>query len=47
VPFITPEEEAEVFDDSFFQSAPAVTLGPIPGDPRPSSSGHPPPPPSF
>jgi hypothetical protein len=39
VPFITPEDEAKEFDDSFFQSAPAVTPGPI--------SSHPPPPPPL
>jgi hypothetical protein len=36
VPFITLEDEAEEFDDSFFQSASAAAPGPI--------SGHPPPP---
>jgi hypothetical protein len=47
VPFVTPEDEAEEFDDSFFASAPPPPypgLGPIPGDPRPFGSGHPPPP---
>jgi hypothetical protein len=46
VPFITPEDEAKEFDDSF-QYAPAAAPGPILGDPRPSGSGHPPPPPLF
>jgi hypothetical protein len=46
VPFVTPEDEAEEFDDSF-QSPPVAAPGPIPGDPRPSGSGHPPPPPPL
>jgi hypothetical protein len=46
VSFITPKDEAKDYDDSsYFQSAPAAALGPIPGDPRPSGSAHPTPPP--
>jgi hypothetical protein len=49
VPFITPEDEAEEFDESYYTSAPPPPpysgQGPIPGDPRPSGSGHFPPPP--
>jgi hypothetical protein len=42
--FITQEDEEENYDDSsYFQSTPAAALGPIPGDPRPSGSTHPPP----
>jgi hypothetical protein len=47
VPFITPEDEVEEFDDSYYTSAPPPPpysgQGPIPGDSRPSSSGHFPP----
>jgi hypothetical protein len=38
VPFITPEDVVEEFDDSFYTSAPPppyLDQGPIPGDPRP------------
>jgi hypothetical protein len=40
VPFITPEDEAEEFDDSYYTSAPPPPppysgQGPFPGDPRP------------
>jgi hypothetical protein len=48
VPFVTPEDEAEEFDDSFYTSAPPPPYlgpGPIPGDPRPSGYDHFPPPP--
>jgi hypothetical protein len=48
VPFVTPEDEAEDFDDSFYTSAlppPYPGQGPIPGDPRPPDPGHFPPPP--
>jgi hypothetical protein len=37
VPFVTPEDEAEEFDDSFYISTPPppyLGQGPIPGDPR-------------
>jgi hypothetical protein len=48
VPFITPEDETEDYDDSsYFKSTPATTPGSIPGDPRPSSSAHPPPLPPY
>jgi hypothetical protein len=43
VPFVTPEDEAEEFDDSFYTSTPPPpypSQGPIPGDPRPPGSGH-------
>jgi hypothetical protein len=46
VSFITPQDEAQKFDEAF-QSAPAATPGPIPSDPRPSGSSHPPSPPPF
>jgi hypothetical protein len=49
-PFITPEDEAEEFDDSYYTSAPPpphpppyLGQGPIPGDPMLSGSGHFPP----
>jgi hypothetical protein len=51
VPFITPEDEAEEFDDPYYTSDPPHPpppysgQGPTPGDPRPSGSGHYPPPP--
>ena len=47
MPFITPKDEAAKFDDSYYTSAPPPPYsgqGPIPGDPRPSGSGHFPPP---
>jgi hypothetical protein len=44
VPFVTLEDKAEEFDGSLFQSAPAAAPVTILGDPRPSGSGHPPPP---
>jgi hypothetical protein len=47
VPFVTPKDEAQEFYDSFYTSTPPPYPGPghIPGDSRPSGSGHPPPPP--
>jgi hypothetical protein len=51
VPFITPKDEAEEFDDPYYTSDPPHPpppysgQGPTPGDPRPSGSGHYPPPP--
>ena len=47
VPFVTPEDEAEELDDSFYTLAPPPYSGqgPIPGDPRPPGPGHFPPPP--
>jgi hypothetical protein len=48
VPFITPEDEVEDFDDPYYTSDPPPHYsgqGPTPGDPRPSGSGHYPPPP--
>eukprot|EP00267_Zea_mays_P046233 XP_020398590.1 formin-like protein 14 [Zea mays] len=51
VPFITPEDEAEDYDDPFYTSDPPHPpppysgQGPTLGDPRLSSSGHYPPPP--
>jgi hypothetical protein len=47
VPFVTLEDEAKKFDDSFFQSAHVAALGPIPGNSRPSGSGYTPHPPPF
>jgi hypothetical protein len=44
VPFITPEDEVEEFEDSFYTLAPPPLpysgQGPIPGDPRPPGPGH-------
>jgi hypothetical protein len=48
VPFVTLEDEAEEFDDSFYTSTPPppyLGQGLIPGDPRTSDSSHFPPPP--
>lgn len=46
--FITQKDEEEDYDDSpYFQSTPATALGPIPSDPRPSGSAHPPPLPPY
>ncbi|AQK90915.1 hypothetical protein ZEAMMB73_Zm00001d008857 [Zea mays] len=51
VPFITPEDEVEDFDDPYYTSdlphppPPYSGQGPTPGDPRLSDSGHYPPPP--
>jgi hypothetical protein len=49
VPFVTPEDEADEFDDSFYTSAPPPCPGPgpIPGDPGPSRFGHHHPPPPY